>query len=83
MPPVNWFGGMLIARYLLAWRAGNDRRTVPESYLDQINRMNWLHRVQVTRCIRDRAERDRRRFAPESEPATRDDYRGRGDPETM
>ena len=49
MPPINWFGGFLVARSLLQWsRAGLEG---DESFLSKINCYVWRKRVEAITLI--------------------------------
>jgi len=50
VPPVGWFGGMLISRHLLMWtKSSQEDETFnnPDSFISKMNRENWIARVQA------------------------------------
>ena len=52
MPPINWFGGYMIARELLRWtKSGKDGFDV-DGYIAKMNRNNFIDRsVALTRIL--------------------------------
>ena len=47
LPPINWFGGFMVARDLLQWTKGGLEPDEPGGYLDKMNRENWIHRPLI------------------------------------
>ena len=46
-PPLNWFGGYLVARHLLAYTKANVDDADRDSFLAKLNRVNFIARVNV------------------------------------
>jgi hypothetical protein len=48
IPPLNWFGAMMVSRHLLSWsKGGIDDEESAESFFSKMNRVNWIQRVNL------------------------------------
>ncbi len=47
MPPINWFGGMIIARHLLSWTKGDLEDEDTDSYIYKLNNQTFINRVMI------------------------------------
>ena len=46
-PPINWFGGYMVARELLSYTKAQVEDEDKGSFLDKMNRMNFITRAQL------------------------------------
>jgi len=47
-PPINWFGGYMVARDLLIWsKSGVEDENDKDSFISKMNRPNFIGRVQL------------------------------------
>jgi len=46
-PSINWFGGYLVARHLLAWTKSEVETADKDSFIAKMNRPNFIQRVMA------------------------------------
>lgn len=51
LPPINWFGGYLVAREVLQWTKSAQDPDSADSFIAKMNRPNWIQRATAITSV--------------------------------